>query len=126
MLTLKSETNAARECITQYSSKFTDIERWRMLIQIGDVEEVRSEASAAMENNIPNPKFSDINFSLGNFDTYVRYNEDKIKSGKFNLKELTRYFYSLYKTGEDVKCKNEYIYLRRRFSWDAKKRAIIA
>ena len=125
-LTAQGKTELVRKYIEEYSEKFGDIERWRMLIQIGDIEEVKLESAEVMLDNRNNKQYYNINFSLGNFNSYLESIEDKIKSGLFDLQELTRYFYALCKIGEEEKCQKEYLILRRRYSWDAKKRAIMA
>ena len=117
--------------VEEYSEYFSDIERWRIMIEIGnlkiakkEMEDFQEKGEVLSESEVKTLK--SIYFKLGMFDDYLEITSNEIMKGNFTLSELTRHYYSLYKIGEDKECINQHNYLQSHYCHFAEKRAILA
>lgn len=119
------------EVLEKFSSDFSNIERWRFMIEIGDVSVVEQEIEeyAVLDNEIPDSELSSITsilFKIGKFREYLRLTEEKIIDGDFGVSDLTKHYYSLNKIGEEDTFIHRHEFLKRRYSHFPVKRAQLA
>ncbi len=115
--------------LEQFKNEFSDIQRWRFLIEIGKSGEVSSDLETYTNAKLSTSDQRNLKallFKLGKFREYIERTSKDIHHGEFSLSTLTRHFYSLYKLGDDQKCHKEYKKLYKRFCHNSEKRAIIA
>ena len=125
----KGMINEAREFFEEKQSKFSEMQQLRFLLQLGEKLLVKERIRKMNINSMPLEKsknIASILFSLNMFEDYCDIYRDSISSGDFNLVELTRYFHSLCKLGEDTRMEDEYSYLRLNFSLNSRTRLILA
>lgn len=119
------------ELLESYQDDFSKIERWRYLIEIGNLETAKNEMRLFQdrEGSLQTSELASLKsiyFKLGMFSEYLEITTEGILKGEFNLPELTRHFFSLYKMGEDALCLGHHKTIRDLYCHSAKKRAIIA
>ena len=115
--------------LNKYRDDFSDIQRWRFMIEIGNNDEVNNDLDDYNNSKLSpgdDRNLTALLFKLGRFREYIDITKRRIHQGEFTLSTLTRHFYSLYKLGDDFICKLEYKKLYLRFCHKAEKRAIIA
>lgn len=115
--------------LNKYRDDFSEIQRWRFLIEIGNNDEVNNDLDKYNSSKLSQGDDRNLKallFKLGRFREYIDMTKRGIHKGEFTLSTLTRHFYSLYKLGDDHICKLEYKKLYLRFCHNAEKRAIIA
>ena len=125
------EFKIVEDIIEEFSDYFPDIERWRIMIEIGNIniakkemKEFQEKGEVFGENEVRTLK--SIYFKLGMFREYLEITSNEIMKGNFTLSELTRHYYSLYKLGEDKECMKQHNFLQSHYCHFAEKRAILA
>ena len=125
----KGMVNEAREFFEIKNTMFTEIQQLRFLLQLGEKSLVKERIGKMNINSMPVEKsknIASILFSLNMFEDYCDIYRNSISAGDFNLVELTRYFHSLCKLGEDTRMEEEFSDLRLNYSLNSRARLIMA
>ena len=117
--------------LKKHRNDFSEIERWRFLIEIGSLEiaQLEMEEFQGTERKLEVSELrslKSIYFKLGMFRDYLDITSSEIMEGNFTLSDLTRHYYSLFKIGDDAGCIDHHRFLRSHFCHFAEKRAVIA
>ena len=122
--------DTVKELLNRYNDNISAVNRLRILSEIGEKKLVGEEFKRIEDIDNINSKeqkiIDDLYFKNGMFEKYVSNREIYIHRGDFDLRELTRYFYSQLKLGKSEECKTKYDRLYRRFSHHPEKRVIMA
>ena len=125
----KGVVDEAREFFEQKQNIFSEMQQLRFLLQLGERSLVKEKIGKMNIKSMPiieSKNIASILFSLNLFEDYCEIYRESIASGDFNLVELTRYFHSLCKLGEDTRMESEYANLKLHFSLNSKTRLILA
>lgn len=128
-LIAQGDVDEARKFLDKNTKIFNEIQQLRFLLQLGEKGLVKSRIGKMNLNSMPFSKsknIASILFSLNLFEDYCEIYRGPISDGDFDLIELTRYFHSLCKLGEDGRMIEEYAHLKNNFSLIPKTRAILA
>jgi len=115
--------------LNQNSGVFSEIQNLRFRLELGQrdfvIEQVTKMkiASLTIEES---KRVAEILFRLNMHVEYCEIFRAPISKGDFTLSELTRYFHSLCKLGEEQRMIEEFEELRNFHSWSAESRAILA
>ena len=119
-----------RDNLEKFRKELAEIERWRFLIEIGEVSLVKEEMQDFQINSHSlsereSKSLQSILFKIGMFREFLDLCAEQISNGDFSLTDLTRYFFSLFKVGEGGYCFEKHDKLRRLYCHDAQKRATL-
>lgn len=119
----------AEEFLESNKEKLTDVQKLRFYLDLGRKDVVIQ----ALKNEelhgrvlVEKKKIADVLFRLNMHEEYCEVYKDQISKGIFSLTELTRYFHSLCKLGEEERLQDEFSLIRRHYSWNPLSRAILA
>ena len=119
----------AEELLIEGEGLFSEIQNLRFKLEIGNRDEVKERVSEIDFAHMPlaeQKKMAEIFFRLNMHVEYSEIFRETISSGEFNLSEITRYFHSLCKLGEDQRMIDEFEKIKRFHSWKPMNRAILA
>ena len=107
---------------------FSEMERVRLKLQIGNEEFVNDYIDSLERNVIEDSEIrqvAEIYFRMNRFNEYIDLIRDDVLMGNFTITSLTQYFFALYKLGEEEKANRDYNFLWNRMRIDDEKRAIL-
>ena len=119
----------AEELLEENGGLFSDIQNLRFNLELGNREKVKERVAKLDFADTPveeQKKIAEIFFRLNMHVEYTNIFHESVLNGEFNLREITRYFHSLCKLGEDQKMIDEFHEIKRFHSWNPVKRAILA
>ena len=119
----------AREFFDEKQNIFSEMQQLRFLIQMGEKTLVKERIGKLNLKAMPtneSKNLASILFSLNSYKDYCEIFKESIIAGDFSLVDITRYFHSLCKLGEDGRMEDEFQYLRSHYSLDSKIRVILA
>ena len=123
------ELEAAEDFLRNSDGVFSKLQILRFNLDLGNKDSVKNEVQSVDFRTLEKPEKKRVAEILFRLNMHVEYTEifrEYVKEGDFNLSELTRYFHSLCKLGEDHRMVREYEEIQRFFSWKPMSRAIIA
>ena len=123
------ELEAAEDFLRNSDGVFSKLQILRFNLDLGNKDSVINEVQSVDFRTLEKSEKKRVAEILFRLNMHVEYTEifrEYVKEGDFNLSELTRYFHSLCKLGEDHRMIREYEEIQRFFAWKPMSRAIIA
>lgn len=115
--------------LNQNSGVFSEIQNLRFRLELGQRDFVIEQVTEMEIDSLTigeSKRVAEILFRLNMHVEYCEIFHAPISKGDFTLSELTRYFHSLCKLGEEQRMIEEFEELRNFHSWSAESRAILA